>query len=113
MLKLWQWRLKMADNPFDFKKILEQAQDMQKKWQKAQAGMAKVTVTGESGAGAVKITMDSKAVTKVSLSKEIMTEGQAVLEDLIAAAINDALRKQEKLSQENLTNLAKNLSFPT
>jgi DNA-binding YbaB/EbfC family protein len=93
----------MSDTPFDFKKLMEQAQNMQKQWQNVQEELSKVTVTGEAGAGLVKITMTNQAITEVKIDDEIFNEkDKTVLEDLIAAAMNDALRKRESASQESL-----------
>jgi nucleoid-associated protein EbfC len=100
----------MADDTFDIKKLMEQAQTMQKKWQSMQGELTKITVTGEAGAGLVKITMNSQAVTEVKIDDEVFTEKKDVLEDLIAAAVNDALNKREKVTQNNLLNMSKNLT---
>jgi nucleoid-associated protein EbfC len=99
----------MSDNPFDFKQLMEQAQNMQKKWQDMQNELCKIKVVGEAGAGFVKITMCNQTVTAVNIDNEVFTEDKSILEDLIAAAVNDALRKHEKATQDNLVNMSKKL----
>jgi DNA-binding YbaB/EbfC family protein len=100
----------MADNPFDFKKLMEQTQNMQKKWQEIQENLAKIEVIGESGAGLVKITMNNQGVSKIQIDEELLAENKCVLEELVAAAVNDALQKKEKASQTSLTSMAKNFN---
>lgn len=93
--------------------LLKQAQQMQAKMQEAQEQLAKMTVTGESGAGMVRVEMNGRHdVKRVSLDNSLLKEEKEVLEDLIAAAINDAVRKVEKVSREKLTNLTAGIQLP-
>ncbi|PTQ88446.1 YbaB/EbfC family nucleoid-associated protein [Agitococcus lubricus] len=97
--------------------LMQQAQkmqeQMQKQMQKAQEELANTEVQGESGAGLVKITMTGKHdVKRVVISPELMQEDKEILEDLIAAAVNDAVRKAEALSQEKLSGATSGLGLP-
>ena len=81
--------------------LMKQAQQMQERVQKLQEEAAKTEVTGESGAGLVKITMTGRHdVRKVDIDSNLLNEAKDVLEDLIAAATNDAVRRVEKNQQE-------------
>ncbi len=97
--------------------IMKQAQAMQENMQKAQEELASVEVTGQSGAGLVEITMscrhDVKKVTIDSvIDPKLMGEDKEVLEDLIAAAFNDAVRKVEKATQDKMGGLTSGLNIP-
>lgn len=93
--------------------LLKQAQQMQAKMQEAQNELTKMIVTGESGAGMVRVEMNGRHdVKRVSLDDNLLKEEKEVLEDLIAAAINDAVRKVEKVSREKLTNLTSGIQLP-
>ena len=77
--------------------LMKQAQMMQERMQKMQEEVAKMEVTGESGAGMVKITITgSHNVRRVSIDPSLMDDDQEMLEDLIAAAFNDAVRRAEE-----------------
>ncbi len=98
----------------DLNQILKQAQEMQKKLQAAQEEVAKLEVTGESGAGLIKVTMDGKHnVTKVTIDDEVLQEDKEILEDLIAAATNDAVKKVEAGSQSKMSGLTAGMDLPT
>ena len=98
----------------DLNQILKQAQEMQKKLQAAQEEVAKLEVTGESGAGLVKITMDGKHnASKAVIDDEALQEDKEILEDLIVAAINDAVKKVEAASQNKLGGLTAGMDLPT
>lgn len=93
--------------------ILKQAQKMQEQMQKMQEELAKAEVTGESGAGLVKILMTGRHdVKRVQIDDSLLKEDKEVLEDLIAAAINDAVRKVEQNSQSKIGGLASGMGLP-
>ena len=89
--------------------IMKQAQAMQENMQKAQAELANIEVVGESGGGMVKVQMTCRYdAKKVQIDPELL----GVLEDLIAAAVNDAVRKVEKTSQDKMSGLTGGLDIP-
>lgn len=95
--------------------IMKQAQAMQENMQKAQAELATIEVTGESGGGMVRLVMTCRHdVKKVSIDPELVGDVQdkEILEDLIAAAMNDAVRKVEKTTQEKMSGLTGGLNIP-
>lgn len=99
----------------DLNNLLKQAQQMQAKMQKAQEELTKMVVTGESGGGLVKVEMNGRHdVRRVHIDNSLIKEDEKnMLEDLIAAAINDAVRKIEKASREKLTELTAGMQLPT
>ena len=93
--------------------IMKQAQAMQENMQKAQEELAKIEVSGQSGAGLIEVTMSCRYdVKKITIDPELMSDDKEVLEDLIAAAFNDAVRKVEKATQEKMGGLASGLNIP-
>ena len=93
--------------------LMKQAQAMQEKMQKMQEDVAKLEVTGESGAGLVKVTMNGRHdVRHVSIDSSLMSEDKEILEDLLAAAINDAVRKIESNSQEQMQKATGGMQMP-
>lgn len=97
----------------DLKKLMEQAQLMQKNMQNAQQELMNMTVTGEAGGGLVKVTMNGRHEAKnVFVDVTMMNEEKAVLEDLIAAAINDAVHRIDKESQRKIAGLTAGLKLP-
>ncbi len=93
--------------------LMKQAQKMQEDMQKAQEEMAKATVTGESGAGMVKITMTCKhEVRALEIDDTLVGDDKEMLEDLIIAAFNDAVRRVEKMTQEKFSGMTAGLSLP-
>ena len=97
----------------DLNEIMKQAKLMQEKFQKAQEEQLKTKTTGESGAGLVKVTMNGKHdVISVSLDDGLMSEDKAVIEDLLAAAVNDAVRKIEEKNKESLSGMAGGMNMP-
>lgn len=93
--------------------LMKQAQEMQEKLQKAQEEIANAEVTGESGAGLVKVQMNGRHdVKKVDIDSSLMSEDKEILEDLIAAAINDAVRKIESSSQARMAELTGGMGMP-
>lgn len=97
----------------DFSKIMQQAQQVQKNIQEAQAKISQLMVVGEAGAGMVKITMNGQHFAKtVSIDDSLFKEDKDTLEDLIAAAINDAARKIEAKSREQMMGLLGGMDLP-
>ncbi len=93
--------------------LMKQAQQMQADMQKAQEEMANLTVIGESGAGIVKITMTCKhEVRALEIDDSLIGDDKEMLEDLIVAAFNDAVRKVEQTVQEKFSGMAAGLSLP-
>ncbi len=98
---------------FDINSLMQQAQAMQEKMKKMQDEAANAEVTGEAGAGLVKVTMNGRHdVKSVSVDDSLMSEDKELLEDLLAAAVNDAVRRVEKLQQDNMQNMAGGFPFP-
>ncbi len=94
---------------------MKQAQAMQENMQKAQEELANIEVTGESGGGMVKLVMTCRHdVKSVSIDPELMgdVDDKEILEDLVAAAMNDAVRKVEKTSQDKMAGLTGGLNIP-
>ncbi|MEH6582889.1 MAG: YbaB/EbfC family nucleoid-associated protein [Halioglobus sp.] len=93
--------------------LMKQAQKMQEDMQQAQAELANVEITGESGAGLVSVIMTGRHdVKRVSVDDAVFTEDKEVLEDLLAAAVNDAVRKVEAHNQQAMSGLASGLNLP-
>ncbi|SFG53849.1 YbaB/EbfC family nucleoid-associated protein [Neptunomonas qingdaonensis] len=93
--------------------LMKQAQKMQEELQKAQAEVANLEVNGESGAGLVKIIMNGRHdVKRVVIDPSLLEEDKDVLEDLIAAAVNDAVRKVETQSQEKMAKVTGGMGMP-
>jgi DNA-binding YbaB/EbfC family protein len=93
--------------------IMKQAQEMQANLQKAQEELANLEVSGESGGGMVTVLMTGRHdVRRVTIDASLMGEDKEMLEDLVAAAVNDAVRKVEQESQQKLSGLTAGLSLP-
>ncbi|HEX8980560.1 MAG TPA: YbaB/EbfC family nucleoid-associated protein [Parasulfuritortus sp.] len=93
--------------------LMKQAQQMQENLQKAQAQIAEMEVEGVSGAGLVKVTMTGKHdVRRVSIDPSLMADDKDMLEDLIAAAVNDAVRKVETVTQERMSAVTAGMPLP-
>jgi len=93
--------------------LMKQAQQMQAKMAKAQEELADMEVTGESGAGMVKITMTgSHNVRRVAIDDSLMDDDKDMLEDLIAAACNDAVRRVEEQNKEKMGALTGGMQMP-
>lgn len=93
--------------------LMKQAQQMQADMQKAQEEMANLTVTGESGAGMVRITMTCKhEVRALEIDDSLVGDDKEMLEDLIVAAFNDAVRRVESTVQEKFAGMTSGLSLP-
>jgi len=99
--------------PGNINDIMKQAQAMQEKAQQLQDEIANLSITGESGAGMVKVTMTGRHdVKKVFIDSSLLKEEKEVLEDLIAAAVNDAVRRVEYNTQEKMSKLTGGLKMP-
>jgi DNA-binding YbaB/EbfC family protein len=93
--------------------LLRQAQQMQESMQKAQAELEDLEVTGEAGAGKVKVVLNGKHEAKrVSIEPSILGEGREIIEDLVTAAVNDAVRKIAARSSERYAGLMSGLNLP-
>jgi len=94
-------------------KIMQQAQQMQETMRKAQEELANIEVTGSSGGGLVTVVMTCRHdVRKVEIDPSLIEDDKEMIEDLIAAAVNDAVRKVEKASQEKMAGLTSGLNIP-
>ena len=93
--------------------LMKQAQQMQENMRKLQDELASVEVEGQSGAGMVKVTMTCRHdVKRVSIDPSLLADDKEMLEDLVAAAINDAARKVEATVQEKMAALTGGLGLP-
>jgi hypothetical protein len=100
----------MAGN---FNNLMKQAAAMQANMQKAQAEIASIEVVGESGGGMVKVTMNGRhEVKRVQIEPAVGGEDRELLEDLIAAAANDAVHKLEARVQEKMAGVTAGLQLP-
>lgn len=94
--------------------LMKQAKAMQANMEKAQAELAETEVTGEAGAGLVRVTMTCRhEVRGISIDDSLLGEDREMLEDLVAAAFNDALRKVEAESREKMSGLTGGLGLPS
>ncbi|KEZ76253.1 YbaB/EbfC family nucleoid-associated protein [Salinisphaera hydrothermalis] len=94
-------------------KIMQQAQAMQGKMQEAQKELAQMEITGEAGAGLVKVVMTGKhEVKKVNIDPSVLEEDPEFLEDLVAAAINDAVQHVETASKEKMSEMTGGMDLP-
>lgn len=97
----------------DLNDLMKQAQAMQQNMADAQEKLAQKEVEGESGAGMVKVVMNGRHdVKNVSIDPSILSEDKELLEDLLAAAVNDAVRKIEASNRESMSNLAGGFKMP-
>lgn len=93
--------------------FMKQAQEIQQQMQGIQEEIAALEVTGESGAGLARVVMNGRhEVKRVSLDDALMGESKEVIEDLIAAACNDAVRRVEVAQQEKMSGVASGLGLP-
>jgi DNA-binding YbaB/EbfC family protein len=93
--------------------LMKQAQEMQANMQKAQEELARLEITGQSGGGLVTVIMTGKhEVRRVSIDDSLLGDDKDMLEDLVAAAINDAVHKVESTTQERLAGLTGGLNLP-
>lgn len=93
--------------------LMKQAQAMQDNMKKAQEEIARLEIEGESGAGLVKVLMTGRHdVKRVTIDPTLMGEDKDMLEDLVAAAVNDAVRKVEAATQEKMAGLTAGMPMP-
>lgn len=93
--------------------LMKKAQKMQEDMQKSQEELAKAEVIGEAGAGLVKITMNGRHdVRKVDIDDTLMSEDKEILEDLLAAAVNDAVRRIEANQKDKMSGMMSGMGMP-
>ena len=93
--------------------LMKQAQSMQDNMKKAQEALALVEVEGQSGAGMVKVVMTCKNdVKRVTIDPSLLADDKDMLEDLVAAAFNDAVRKAEATSAEKMSGMTAGMALP-
>ena len=92
--------------------LMQQAQKMQQEMQKAQEELANMVVTGEAAAGLVRVTMTGKyAVTRVEIDPSLLDD-QEMLEDIVTAAINDAVNRIATTTQDRMSGMTAGLNLP-
>ncbi|MEZ5492106.1 MAG: YbaB/EbfC family nucleoid-associated protein [Gammaproteobacteria bacterium] len=97
----------------DLNALMKQAKEMQEQMQKAQEEALNKIAEGESGAGMVKVTMNGRHdIKEVRLADDLLKEDKAIVEDLIAAAVNDAVRKIEEMNKDALSSMASGFKLP-
>ena len=93
--------------------LMQQAQKMQAKLAEAQQELANMEVTGESGGGMVKVVLTGKyQARRISIDPSLLEDDKDMLEDLITAAINDAVKRVEQQSQEKMSSMASGIPLP-
>ncbi|WP_111496002.1 YbaB/EbfC family nucleoid-associated protein [Marinobacter bohaiensis] len=93
--------------------LMKQAQQMQEEFKRMQEEAAKAEVTGEAGAGLIKVTMTGRHdVRKVDIDPSLLSEDKEILEDLLAAAVNDAVRRVEESQKERMSGMASEMGMP-
>ena len=93
--------------------LMKQAQKMQEDMQKAQEEVANMEVEGQAGGGMVKVVMNGRhEIRKVSLDDSLMEDDKEMIEDLLAAAVNDAVRRVEEQTQEKMAGVTAGLNLP-
>jgi nucleoid-associated protein EbfC len=93
--------------------LMQQAQKMQENMKRMQDELAATEVEGQSGAGAVKVTMSCKHdVRRVVIDTSLVGDDKEMLEDLVAAAFNDALRRAEEVSQQKMASVTAGMPLP-
>ncbi len=97
--------------------LMKQAQAMQERMQqqmgKIEEELAAIEIEGQSGAGLVKVQMNGKMMVKrVAIDLSLLADDKDMLEDLVAAAVNDAVRKAEKISEEKRASVSSGMQMP-
>jgi len=93
--------------------MLKQAQKMQEELKKSQERLAHEEVTGEAGGGMVKVTMTGRhEVKRIEIDPSLMGDDKEMLEDLLAAAVNDTVRRVGEMVQENMAEITSGLPLP-
>lgn len=104
----------MSDIGGNLNRLLDEAQKMQDRMKKAQEELIQLIVEGKSGGGMVKVKMNGRHdVIKVTIARSLLNEEVEMLEDLVAAAVNDAVRQVEKVSKDKINQLTAGLNIPT
>jgi len=97
----------------DLNELMNQARKMQEQFQKAQEEAAKRSVTGEAGAGMVRVELGGQYdARRVDLSDDLLKEDKEIIEDLIAAAINDAVKKLADTNRDMMGQMASGMQLP-
>lgn len=98
----------MISDKFNLGSLLKNAKKMQELVGKTQEELAHIVVVGEAGAGAVKVTMTARhMIQKLEIDDDILSENKSILEDLLIAAINDASKKAEEITQSKMLDASK------
>lgn len=98
---------------FGMDDMMKKVQEMQSKMQQVQEEIAQLEVTGEAGAGLVTVVMTGRNdVKKLNLDPSLLSEDKEMLEDLIAAAVNDAVRRVEEAKNQKMGGLTAGFNFP-
>ena len=93
--------------------LMKQAQQMQENMRKAQEELANIEVVGSAGGGLVEVTMTCRHdVRKIQIDDSLMEDDKEMLEDLVAAAMNDAVRKVEEITKEKMGGMMGGLNIP-
>ena len=93
--------------------LMKQAQMMQENMKKMQEQLGEIEVEGQSGAGLVKVTMTCRYdVKRVNIDPSVLSDDKDMVEDLVAAAVNDAVRKVEATSQEKMGSMTAGMGLP-
>lgn len=93
--------------------LMKQAQQMQENMRKAQEELAKIEVVGSAGGGLVEVTMTCRHdVRKIQIDDSLMEDDKEMIEDLVAAAVNDAVRKIEEVTKEKMGGMMGGLNIP-
>lgn len=93
--------------------LMKQAQEMQENLKKAQEQIASMEIEGQAGAGMVKVIMTGRHdIKRVNIDASLMSDDKEMLEDLVAAAVNDAVRKVESTTQEKMSGVTSGLPLP-
>jgi DNA-binding YbaB/EbfC family protein len=97
----------------DLGDLMKQAQAMQEKMAEAQNELAKREVVGQSGASLVKVTMNGRHdVKRTEIDASLLSEDKEILEDLLTAAVNDAVRKVEEMNRDSMKDLTGGIPMP-
>jgi len=97
----------------DLGQLMKQAQKMQTEMQRAQEELAELEVTGEAGGGLVRLTMTCRHVVRsVAIDESLVGDDREMLEDILIAAFNDALRKVEETVQQKFSGMGSGLGLP-
>ncbi len=93
--------------------LMKQAQEMQENLKKVQEQIATMEVEGQAGAGLVKVVMTGRHdIKQVNIDPSLMSDDKEMLEDLVAAAVNDAVRKVESTTQEKMSGVTSGIPLP-